>query len=72
MGEATLKLPPDVSADEARMLLAMKLYETGRLSLGKAAEFAGYSKRTFMEILGKASVAVFDHPAEDLGGEVGD
>ncbi len=71
MGEATLKLPQDVSADEARMLLAMKLYEIGRLSLGKAAEFAGYSKRTFMEILGKAGIAVFDHPDDDLAGEVG-
>ena len=72
MAEATLKLPPDVSADEARLLLAMKLYETGRLSLGKAAEFAGYSKRTFIELLGKAGVAVFDHPADELAGEVGD
>ena len=72
MGETTLKLPPDVSADEARILLAMKLYETGRMSLGKAAEFAGYSKPTFMEILGKAGVAVFDHPAEELADEVGD
>ena len=72
MAEATLKLPPDVSADEARLLLAMKLYETGRLSLGKAAEFTGYSKRTFIELLGKAGVAVFDHPADDLAGEVGD
>lgn len=72
MAEATLKLPPDVSADDARMLLAMKLYETGRLSLGRAAEFAGYSKRTFMELLGLAGVAVFDHPADELAGEVAD
>ena len=57
MAEATLKLPPDVSADEARLLLAMKLYETGRLSLGKAAEFTGYSKRTFIELLGKAGAS---------------
>jgi predicted HTH domain antitoxin len=72
MGEATLKLPPDVSAEEARVILAMKLYEAGRLSLGKASELAGHSKRTFMEMLGKAGVAVFDHPADELADEVGD
>lgn len=72
MSGSTLELPPDVSADEARVLLAMKLYETGRLSLGKAADFAGFSKRTFMEMLGKAGIAVFDHPADELATEVPD
>jgi len=72
VSETTLKLPPQVSAEEARVLLAMKLYETGRLSLGKAAEFSGYSKRTFMEMLGKAGVAVFDHPADELADEARD
>lgn len=30
------------------MLLAEKLYEQGRLSLGQAAALAGYSKKTFI------------------------
>jgi predicted HTH domain antitoxin len=42
------------------------LWETRRLSLGKAAQLAGYSKRAFMEILGKHGVAVFQYPPEDL------
>ena len=66
----TIALPADVDADEARLLLAIKLYEEERASLGKAAELAGYSKRTFTEILGRRGVAVVDYPPEDLDGEL--
>jgi len=47
----TVKLPDSVKEDEAQLMLAIKLYETGRLSCGQAAEVAGYSKRAFMELL---------------------
>lgn len=68
--ELQIQLPPEVEVEEARLMLAMKLYETGRLSLGQAAKLGGYSKRTFMELLGKNDVAVFDYPAEDLEQEM--
>ena len=68
--ELQLQLPPEIRIEEAKLLLAVKLYETGRLSLGQAAKLAEYSKRTFMELLGKNGVAVFDYPAEDLEREV--
>ena len=42
----------------------------GMLSLGQAARFSGYSKRAFMELLGKHGVPVIDYPAEDLKGEM--
>jgi predicted HTH domain antitoxin len=41
----------DVDEKEARMSLASKLYERGKLTLEQAAELAGYSKETFMELL---------------------
>ena len=65
----TLELPPDIQPDDARLLLAIKLYETGRLSLGKSAEFAGYTKRTFMEILAKHGVPIFNYTGDDLDAE---
>ncbi len=34
--------------DEARMALAMKLYEMGRLTSGQAAQLAGVSRATFL------------------------
>lgn len=69
--ELQLQLPSEVQAEEAQFLLAVKLYELGRLSLGQAAELAGYSKSTFMELLGKQGVAVFDYPAQELEREMG-
>ena len=47
-----------------------KLYETGRLSLCQAAALAGYSKRAFIELLGKAQVPVFDYPSTELEDEL--
>jgi predicted HTH domain antitoxin len=65
-----LELPTTVSAEEARLLLAVKLYETERLSLGKAAELAGYSVRTFMEILAHYGVPLYRYDPDELEREV--
>jgi predicted HTH domain antitoxin len=66
-----LELPPEISPEDAKVLLAIKLWEIGRLSLGQAAAVAGYSKRTFMEILGKQGVPIFDYNPEELAVEQG-
>ena len=66
MKTLTVKLPENLDEREAKMLLASKLYEKGSLSLGKAAELAGYSKRTFMELLGNYEVSVFDYSESEL------
>lgn len=68
--QLTLELPLDITIQEARFLLAAKLYEVGRLSMGQAAELSEYSKPTFMELLGKANIPVFDYPPEDLEREM--
>lgn len=52
------------------MLLATKLYEQGKLSMGQAAELAGYSKRTFMELLAKYNVSVFNYEAQELENDI--
>lgn len=38
----TIDLLLHISSEEARLLLRIKLYEAERISLGKAAELAGY------------------------------
>ncbi|MBU7587082.1 MAG: UPF0175 family protein [Nostoc sp. TH1S01] len=70
MSRLTVELPPYISPDEAILLLAVKLYETGKLSLGKAAKLAGYSKPTFIELLGKMEIPVINYPAEELEQEM--
>lgn len=70
MNQLTVELPPTISTDEAKLLLAAKLYEVDKLSLGKAAKFAGYSKSAFIEILSKMGISVVHYPAEDLEQEI--
>ncbi len=70
MSELRVELPPEVPVEEARVLLMAKLFETGRLSLGQAASLAGYSKRAFIEVLGKLGISVFNYSADELRNEV--
>ena len=67
MTTLTLNLPKTVKFEERElvMILATKLYEQGKLSLGQAAELAGLSKRAFMEVLGDYGVSVFNYPADN-------
>lgn len=66
-----LDLPSNFTKDEVQTLLAIKMYETERLSLGQAAKLAGYSKRTFIEILGRNNVPIFNYSPEELREELG-
>lgn len=59
-------LPLNLSGEEAKLLLAVKLYEVGKVSLGQAARLAGFSKRAFMEVLGRYKVPVFNYSPEEL------
>ncbi len=40
----------NIKEEEVKLLLAIKLFEDGIVSLGKAAEIAGYSEKAFAEI----------------------
>ena len=66
----TVELPFDLDPEEALLLLTIKLFEEGKVSLGYAAKMAGYSKRTFMELLGKKGIPVFNYDPEDLEREL--
>lgn len=65
-----VELPSGLTREEAKMLLAIKLYETGKVSLGQAAKTAGRSKRDFMELLGQQQVPIFNYPPGELREEV--
>jgi predicted HTH domain antitoxin len=68
----TLNIPDNLDLDnlQVAMLVASKLYEQGKLSLGQAAEVAGLTKRTFAELLGSYNVSIFNYPASDLSSDV--
>jgi predicted HTH domain antitoxin len=66
----TVELPEGFSADDARLLLATKLFETGKATLGQAAKAAGLSKQAFIEVLGQYKVPVFNYSPDELREEL--
>jgi predicted HTH domain antitoxin len=61
-----LKETPEGMARTIRLAAAAKLYELGKLSSGRAAEFAGVSRVGFLQNLADYGVAVFDLTEEEL------
>lgn len=60
----------DLNEREVKMLLASRLYEKGKLTLGQAAELVGLSKRAFMEILGDYDVLIYNYPLSELENDI--
>lgn len=60
-----LQQEPEEFESEARLLLAIKLYELGKLSTGLAAKLAGVPRITFMFLLNRYRLSPFGQtPAE--------
>ncbi|GEP52824.1 hypothetical protein FNO01nite_34960 [Flavobacterium noncentrifugens] len=72
MKTLTVNIPDSLDMDnkEVLLLVASKLYEQGKLSLGQAADVAGLTKRTFAELLNRYNVSIFNFPATDLSRDV--
>jgi predicted HTH domain antitoxin len=68
----SVNIPQTANVDdqEAKMSLASKLYERGKLTLGQAAELAGYSKETFMELLADYNVSLINYSPEELDKDI--
>ncbi len=66
----SLKESPAEFEAEARLLLAVKLYELGRVSTGRAAELAGMSRVAFIFALDRFGLSPIgvdpDELAEDM------
>jgi hypothetical protein len=66
MTTITLKVPDSLAEyhhDTVRFIAA-KLYESGKLSLGQAAEMAGLTKSTFAELLGDYDVSYINYSVD--------
>ena len=65
-----LGLTPDEFREEAKILIAVKLYEMGRLSTGAAAELADVPKPLFLTKLAGYGVDTFDLSGEEIQRDV--
>jgi predicted HTH domain antitoxin len=53
-----------------RLMAALKMFELGQISSGKAAEFVGMTRVDFLHTCGRYRVSVFNYPPEDAAAEI--
>jgi predicted HTH domain antitoxin len=62
----SLKKSPTEFEAEARLLLAVKLYEMQRISTGMAAQLAGMSRATFIFELARLGLSPFGQEPDEI------
>jgi len=80
MAELTLQYPDDLLVAsgksrseverELKFQLAVRLFEIGELSLGKAAEFAGWNRLRFANELGRLEIPIVNLDDEEIRAEL--
>ena len=66
----SLGLSPTQFTEEARLLLAAKLYEMGRLTSGQAARLCGQGRVEFLLSLPRIGVSISNLREEDAASEI--
>lgn len=66
----TLRESKDEFAQELKMLAAVKLYELGKISSGKAAALAGLDRTSFLLALGRYRVSIFNYTVDEVEREI--
>ncbi len=62
----SLKMNPETFARDVMILAAVKLFELGKLSSGRAAQLAGMERVEFLLALRQYQVSPFQTSAEEL------
>ena len=66
---SALRRTPEAFVAEMRLAAAVKWYEIGMLSQGKAAELAGVSRQEFLASLARFNVSPFQVTPDELARE---
>jgi len=64
--ELAVQTTPEEFEAQVRLMAALKMFELGKLSSGKAAELAGLSRVEFFEMCDRYRVPVFNYSPEEL------
>jgi len=53
-----------------RLMAALKMFELGQISSGKAAELVGMTRVDFLQTCGRYHVSVLNYPADEAAAEI--
>ncbi|MUG99664.1 UPF0175 family protein [Scytonema sp. UIC 10036] len=67
---SALRKDPNEFAQQMRIAAAVKWYELGEISQGKAAEIAGLNRADFINILLLYKVSPFQYTSQELAEEI--
>ncbi len=68
--EYAVHMTKDEIEQHIRLMAALKMFELGKVSSGKAAELAGMSRVEFLETCGRYRVSIFNYPPEEIEQEI--
>ncbi len=68
--EDAVHMTKDEMEQHIRLMAALKMFELGKVSSGKAAQLAGMSRIEFFETCGRYRVSIFNYPPEELEQEL--
>jgi predicted HTH domain antitoxin len=68
--EHVVHMTKDEFGQQILLMAALKMFELGKISSGKAAELAGMSRVEFFEVCGRYRVSVFNYSPGELEKEL--
>lgn len=68
--EHAVHLAKEEMGQHIRLMAALKMFELGKVSSGKAAELAGMSRIVFFEVCSGYHISIFNYPPDELEGEL--
>lgn len=68
--EHSVHMTKEEMEQHIRLMAALKMFELGKISSGKAAELAGMSRVEFFEVCGRYRVGIFNYLAEEARKEI--
>lgn len=68
--ELAVGLSRDELVDQVKLMAALKMFELGKISSGKAAELAGMSRVDFFSACARYRVSIFNYQPGELEKEI--